>query len=130
MATLSCWLAVGTVEELVPKGAGTQVLASAGVPWPSFLGLLHSQCPRRSLGCTGCSQRSSLLSRYVRSACFVSEARALHAKRWHLTKQTPVLLEPTFRRESDSQIGVLTGSEVAFRRVSLFICPKGDRLVW
>ena len=60
----------------------------------------------------------------------MSEARALYARKWRLTKQTPVLLEPTFWRESDSQTGVLTGSEVAFRRVSLFICTEGNRLVW
>lgn len=60
----------------------------------------------------------------------MSEACALHTGRWCLTKQTPVVLDPTFRRESDSRTGVLTGSEVAFRRVSLFIYTKGDRLVW
>lgn len=100
---VSCWLPVGTTEELVPKGAGTQVLASACVPWPSCPGLLHSQRPRRSLGCPCYSQRSSSLSR-LRTECLPRvRARPRHAGRRQLTKQTPVLLEPTFRCEGDSR---------------------------
>lgn len=89
-------------------GAGTPGCRHSGpgirlCPLAVLPGLLHSQRPCRSLGCPCCSQRSSSLSRLRTELLPRVRARPRCAGRRQLTKQTPVLLEPTFRREGDSR---------------------------
>lgn len=71
--TVSCWLAVGTAEELVPKGAGTQVLASACVPWPSCPVFSTLSVPIAAWVAPAVVREARHSADYARSACLESE---------------------------------------------------------
>lgn len=90
--------AVGICGGAEPKGAGTQVLASAGVP-AIFPGSSPLSVPAAAC-CTCCSQTSlchSADTYGVPASCHRRAHCTQGGGAW--TKQTPVVLDPTFRRE-------------------------------
>lgn len=72
--TVSCWLAVGTAEELVPKGAGTQVLAS--LVCPGHLARVFStlSVPVAAWAAPAVVREARHSADYARSACLCQSA--------------------------------------------------------